>query len=139
MLPELSEILNLLPSSIREQVFGYVQSVQASFKDIAAQASVEPRKDLQNKLLLVAAIRKLHAVISSRYWLLNTSQRLLDNYDIAAIKLGGAFVGPQSNFNIELEMLLRDIESTFDTLGFNQYLQGSYEDVLTGLDSDEIG
>ena len=66
-----------LPHTLREQVIDYARSVDAASRDISKEAEVELTDDLRDQLVLVAAVRKLHAICSSSYWLLYNSARLL--------------------------------------------------------------
>jgi len=60
-----------------EQVLDYARSVEAASRDISKEAEIELTDELLDQLVLVAAVRKLHAICSSSYWLLYNSTKLL--------------------------------------------------------------
>ncbi len=66
-----------LPYTLREQVIDYARSVEAASQEIFKEAEVKLTDELRDQLALVAAVRKLHSICSSSYWLLYNSTRLL--------------------------------------------------------------
>jgi hypothetical protein len=65
---EIESLIDVLPASLREQVYSYVNSVAAVADDIFADARVNRSDDLMRALIFIATLRKLFGIVGSSYW-----------------------------------------------------------------------
>ena len=83
----------------REDVIGYARSVDAALPEIFRDAGIAERPDLRDQLVLVAGAKKLHAICSSAFWILEHSLSGLKSADVQQIRMGGIYVARGSRAN----------------------------------------
>ena len=122
-----------LPYSIASQVLSYARSVDESAEDIFDEAKLEVNAEIRDQLVLIAAIRKLHAICSSSYWILSNSQRIL-GADVSGIRAGSGFYAPGSSAYTDIRKTLFGLQQLLQEqdLPMN-VLRGPYTDVLEFL------
>lgn len=122
-----------LPYALQVQVVDYAKSVDEAASDIFAEADRQMNDQLRDQLTLVAAIRKLHAICSSSFWILYNSSSLLGN-QVSGIRAGSAVYSPDSPEYGQIQTLLRNLEDTLGSHGIDRnLLQGPYTAVLEVL------
>ena len=122
-----------LPYALQVQVVDYARSVNEAAAEIFAEANREMNEQLRDQLALIAAIRKLHAICSSSFWILYNSTSLLGN-EVSGIRAGSAIYSPDSSEFTQIRMLLSNLDETLARFGVDRHLlQGSYVAVLEVL------
>lgn len=122
-----------IPYSLREEVIGYVDSVEESSPEIFREAGVDRSPELLDQFLFLAGVRRLHTLTTSYYWLLDRSLQLLGS-DASAISVGRSRLERGGG---EMKML-RDLVRKFNEMLANHGLsdvvaQGSLADVVLFL------
>jgi len=124
-----------LPYALREQVVGYARSVELASHDISKEAEVELTDELRDQLVLVAAVRKLHAICSTSYWLLYNSTRLLGD-EVSGVRVGNTTFSPGNADFDQLSRLLGDLEIVLRDQGLTvEMIRQPYPEIL-GLLAD---
>jgi len=122
-----------LPYAIRTQVVDYARSVDEAAKDIFSDAKREMNPDLRDQLTLIAAIRKLHAICSSSFWILYNASNILGP-DVSGIRVGSRVYSPESSEFVDLRSLLNNLESVLISQGLDlKLLHGPYTLVLEAI------
>ena len=122
-----------LPYTLREQVLDYARSVEAASRDISKEAEIELTDELLDQLVLVAAVRKLHAICSSSYWLLYNSTKLLGD-EVTGVRVGGTTFSRGSAHFDQLATLLGYLETVLRDQGLSiEILRQPYPEILSFL------
>jgi hypothetical protein len=122
-----------LPYSLREQVLDYARSVEDASHDISKEAEIELTDELRDQLVLVAAVRKLHAICSSSYWLLYNSTKVLGG-EVTGVRVGGTTFSPESAHFVQLSELLGDLETVLRDQGLSiEMVRQPYPQILSFL------
>lgn len=122
-----------LPYTLREQVLDYARSVEAASQNISKEAEIELTDELRDQLVLVAAVRKLHAICSSSYWLLYNSTKLLGN-EVTGVRVGGTTFSRESEHFVQLSVLLDDLETVLREQGLKpEIIRRPYPEILSFL------
>ena len=133
---QVEEMVADLPYSIREDVVGYAQSVQAALPEIFRDARVEFSRLVGDQVVLLAAIRKLYWISSSNFWILENSIHLARESSIGAVVVAGETMNRQSAYYQQLSQLLRDLERLLVELGVREFVDlDSHSDVVRALSS----
>lgn len=82
-------LLGESPSSLRDPVIGYAESVKAALPDIFRQAGLASDSLLENEVVFIAGIRKLYAMVSSTFWTLQKALTKLSEREVPNIRIGG--------------------------------------------------
>jgi hypothetical protein len=123
-----------LPPRLREDVLGYARSVQAALPAIFEDAGVRETSDLRDQLVFIAGLKKLHAICSSTFWILENSLTGLQQANIARVRLGGATVSRGSRIWTELRDTVTAIEAILAREGVLQFVSTpSYAEILREL------
>ena len=119
-----------LPYTLREQVLDYARSVEAASHDISKEAEIDLTDELRDQLVLVAAVRKLHAICSSSYWLLYNSTKLLGD-DVNGVRVGGTTFSRETPHFHQLSQLLGDLEVVLISQGLSaEIIRRPYPEIL---------
>jgi hypothetical protein len=111
----------------------YARSVDEAAVEIFVEANRKMNEHLRDQLALIAAVRKLHAICSSSFWILYNSTRLLGN-EGSGIRAGRTLYSLDSGEYAQIQMLLGNLDETLARNGVDQrLLQGSYTAVLEVL------
>lgn len=119
-----------LPYTLREQVVGYARSVELASHDISKEAEIELTDELRDQLVLVAAVRKLHAICSTSYWLLYNSTKLLGDRVIGVQVGKTTFSRGSADYN-QISRLLGDLETVLASQGLTvEMIRQPYPEIL---------
>ena len=88
--------------------------------------------------MLVAAVRKLHAICSTSYSLLYNSTTLLGD-GATAIRVGGTTFSRDGGQFLQLSILLRDLEVVLAEQGLSRYVIQQPYPVILNLLANERG
>ena len=124
-------LVALLPYSLQEQVEGYARRVGDAVPEITAEAQVNLTPRQIDALIYLAGVRKLYAIVSSNYTVLQESARLLSSAGVEGVRIGGTDFSPGSPFSTTLARLHRHLTALLDNLGIpRRILLGSYTDLV---------
>jgi hypothetical protein len=110
-----------LPYALRVQVVDYARSINDAAEDIFTEAKRKMTDELRDQLTLLAAIRKLHAICSSSFWILYNSAELLGP-NVSAIRAGSRIYSPATRDFAALQMLLNNLDETLEAQGITRDL-----------------
>ena len=105
-----SDIAQALPYKLKEDVVGYARSVRDALPDIFREAEMAPDDVLANQLVFLAGIKKLYAICSGTFWILDNSLKSLGEAQAFEVKLGSMRVSRGSRDWVNLRSLLTDLE-----------------------------
>jgi len=78
-----------LPLNLRDPILGYAISVKEAFPAICRQAGIEREQSLEDDLVLIAGIKKFHAIVFSTFSTLNKALRYLAQSDVPSVRVAG--------------------------------------------------
>jgi hypothetical protein len=123
-----------LPPRLREDVLGYARSVQSALPEIFENAGVRETSELRDQVVFIAGVKKLHAICSSTFWILENSLSRLQQADIRQVRLGGLTVSRGSRMWTELRDTVTAIEAILAQQGLLQFVSTpSYAEILREL------
>jgi len=122
----LHETLEELPWALREQVISYAESVRSALPGIFIEAEVRYDKEKADKIIYLAGIKKLDALITSNQWVLKSATSLLSKHNDGKIKFGGSDYSREGDFFRNLHRLSLAIESALYKNGAKELLSMSY-------------
>jgi hypothetical protein len=130
----LSEMLETLPFTLRDQIEGYAQSIDEVTEEIFRDARVEFSEELGDRLVFVAGIRRLWTITNSHYSILDNSLALIAEHDVQGFAVGSRLFTRQSAEFAEIRQLRDDLFRRLQQLGLEQYvLARTLRDVLLML------
>lgn len=129
----LEEFTSELPYALAEQVEGYARSVRDATDDICRDAGVEASPSIREQMMWVAALRRLHAIIGSAYWTVDTSNLLLRRQDWETTSVGATDYSEGSSMYATLSGLQRDLHLLVQELGAGQLLSLPWSEVAQVL------
>ena len=103
--PNLASVTAELPYRLRNEIEGYVKTVDAAAADIAQGSGVELTESLRDQFLFVVGIRRLWATIDSSQWLATGASAIFERTEAPRVKAGSLFLGPGAEFSQDLRML----------------------------------
>jgi len=106
------EFAQQLPFRLREDVVGYARSVQAAVPDIFREAGITLDQRLAGQLVFVAGIKKLYAICSGTFWILDNSLHSLQHTQTYEVKIGSMRISRESREYEQLRDLLNDLDNT---------------------------
>jgi len=101
-----------LPPRLRDSVIGYARSVQDALPDIFRDAELRQDQGLADQLVLFAGIKKLYAICSGTFWILDNSLRSLreaQTYEVQ-VQVGSMRISRGSKEWTQLRDLLDNLE-----------------------------
>jgi hypothetical protein len=129
-----AEFARELPPRLREDVLGYARSVQSALPEIFQDAGVADTRNLRDQLVLIAGVKKLYAICTSAFWILDNSLRSLQRAEIQRIRLGGVFFARGSREWIQLRDAVMAIETLLQDQRIGPWVHtSSYSAILTEL------
>ncbi len=99
-----------LPPRLREDVVGYARSVQRALPDIFRDAKLAQEQGLADQLVFLAGIKKLYAICSGTFWILDNSLRSLNQAEAYEVRIGSMRISRGSKEWAQLRDLLNDLE-----------------------------
>lgn len=129
-----AEFARELPPRLREDVIGYARSVQSALPEIFQDAGVAETRDLRDRLVFIAGVKKLYAICTSAFWILDNSLRNLQRAEIQQVRLGSVFVARGSREWIQLRDAVMAIEAVLQDQRIGPWVHTpSYSAILTEL------
>ncbi|WP_338825148.1 hypothetical protein MHOCP_07020 [Moorella humiferrea] len=122
----LKEILYELPSVMREEIEGYIQSIESNAPSIFEEIEVKhPSEDLVEQLIFYAGIRRIWTLLSTVYWTIDNSLVLMRNYDVTSIRVGTTIYGKKTEYYLRLRQLFQDFNTLLSQLGLKEIVDAS--------------
>jgi hypothetical protein len=129
-----TEFARELPPRLREDVIGYARSVQTVLPEIFHDAGIAENRDLGDQIVFIAGVKKLHAICSSAFWILDNSLRGLERADVQVVRLGRVHIERGSREWHQLQDAVRAVEGILQEQRiFHFVYTSSYADILTEL------
>ena len=129
-----TEFARELPPRLREDVVGYARSVQTVLPEIFRDAGIAENRDLRDQIVFIAGVKKLHAICSSAFWILDNSLRGLERADVQQVRLGRVYVGRGSREWLQLQDAVRAVEGILQEQRILHLVYtSSYAGILTEL------
>jgi hypothetical protein len=134
----LRHVLEELPPPLREEIRGYVSSVEQSAKPIFDQASLSFDSTLLDEFLFAIAIRRLWAIVDTQYWVLTYSLSLLRDKGVRTIRVPGASYGFGTDGYLDARQLRNSLEKLLTKQGISYVIgSGSLADVLSHIAAEK--
>lgn len=132
-LKDLDEFVAELPYAIREQVSDYARSVRDASVDICRDAGVSSSEALIDSLMWLAALRRLHAIVSSAFWTVDGANNLLRQQDGGVASVGSTDYSPESPMYSTLAVLNREVETLIRRLDVAELVRLPWSEVAQVL------
>lgn len=129
-------MVELLPRTLGEQVVGYAESVDRALPDIFRETGRAYKKAVADQIVYLAGIKKLEWLVSSSYWTLENSGKLLQEIDVNRIRIGGADVSRGGKVYGQLQSLLKELERVLSEKGVAERIRKSWPDLIRELSGD---
>src|SRR5262245_54722120 len=130
----LSEIAETLPRPISEDVIGYARSVQSALPEIFREARIPDDPNLGDRVVLLAGLKKLESILSSHFWTLDNSLRLMEEAKVRSVRIGQKEISRGSDYHQGLYEAIRELEEVFAKEDLSELLHlRSYSDMLSRL------
>jgi hypothetical protein len=128
--------VELLPRALQDQIEGYVRRVEAALPAIFEEAQLRFRETLAERLLFVAALKKMYAICLGQFWAIDNSLSLLSRQDATTIRLGGTFLAKNSRDYLAYRRLAEELEKYLAESGLVELVTNPfYPQVLQELAS----
>lgn len=128
------ELVETLPWAIREQIIAYVSAVNGAVPEIAREAKVELSARLRDDIIIIAAAKKLHAILATDRWAIDRMLTYLGTYDVATVTLGAQTISRGEREYIEAEEMLRELTAFFEASGVAEFItMRTYGEIATSL------
>jgi hypothetical protein len=138
-LADVDEFAQQLPYVLREQVVGYARSVRDAAPEIIQGAGVSPIPGMIDELVWIAAVKRIHSILSSAFWTINTANMLLREQDAGFPVIGGVDYSMRSSFYRGLRLALQDLEALLSSLNLSDLITLQWADVVKRLANGRPG
>ena len=123
-----------MPTTLANDVIGYARSVRDALPQIFKEAHLAYRSDLAEQVVFIAGVKKLHALCTSYYWILENSIASLETTGVPALRMGSLAVSRDANFFLALQDLVRSLETILVDYGVQDLMDiRSYSELLQHL------
>ena len=123
-----------LPFKIREEVLGYARSVEDALDEIFRDAEIKSDRELGDQLVFLAGVKKLHAVCTCTFWILENSLTSLQQSGTYQVRIGSLKISRNSREYKQLADLLNDLELLLSRHGLTDFVRlRSYAEILQAL------
>jgi hypothetical protein len=123
-----------LPPRLREDIIGYARSVERALPDIFREANMAQDEQLAGQLVFLAGVKKLHAICSGTFWILDNSLESLQRVQANEVRVGSLRISRGSREWQRLRDLLTDLEIILVSQGIEEMVQTpSYAQILRRL------
>lgn len=126
-----------LPPRLRDDVLSYARCVQDALPEIFREARVEEDRDLGDQLVFLAGVKKLHALCSGTFWILDNSLRALRQSETEVVRLGSLRIARGSDEWRNLHDMLQELERILAGERLLELVQNpSYREILVTLHNE---
>jgi hypothetical protein len=123
-----------LPPRLREDIIGYARSVQIALPDIFRDANLAQDERLGDQLVFLAGVKKLYAICSGTFWILDNSLESLQNINTHQVKIGSLRISRGSRDWQRLRDLLTELEGILAFQGLQEIVETpTYPEILRRL------
>lgn len=131
------EFSQTLPPRLRDDVVSYARSVDNSMPDIFRDAGVTQNELLAGQLVFLAGLKKLYAICSGSFWILDNSLESLHQADAHEVKIGSMRISRGSREYRQLQELLADLDEILVAQNLDEVIKlSSYAETLHWLQNE---
>lgn len=105
------QLVEALPWALRDQIIRYASAVNDAVPEIVREARVELSRRLRDDIVVVAALKKLHAIMTLDRWAIDRMLSYLDGHDIAGMTLGSQLIVRGDSEYAETAAMLRELNT----------------------------
>lgn len=109
----LYEVLGHLPYNLKNQIEGYVVSVEDLALDIFSHEGIDFSKSLLDNLLFLAGMWRLWTLVDTYYWIMDNSISLVRTTNVHSIRIGSSSYTYDSRDYRELHELRQKLLNLF--------------------------
>lgn len=109
-LERVQELVQELPPRLRDDVVAYARSVESAAPDIFREARIAFDPRLADQLVFLAGVKKLYAICSGTYWILDNSLHSLQKAETYEVKIGSLRISRGSKEYGQFQALLGDLD-----------------------------
>lgn len=133
---QVRSMIEFLPRSLGEQVVSYAESVDRALPEIFKEAGTTYKKSVADQIVFLAGIKKIEWLVSSSYWTLENSGKLLQELDVNRIRIGGSDVSRGSQIYMQLQSLSKELEKVLAENGISDHIRKPLPDLIMELSGD---
>lgn len=133
--PQLIGMLQGLPPALKDQVVEYARAIESAADDIFQDAGIQRDSALTSKLVIIAGVRKLYAIVESNYWIIEHAGMLLERTtQSSAVRVGSTDFSRGGEYHRTLERMRLEIGNAIEDAGLAPYVyQSGYKEVVREL------
>ncbi len=123
-----------LPRAIAEDVVGYARCVDASLSGIFHEAGIAYDEQTAQRVVFIAGLKKLRAIISMHFWTLDNSLHLIAKSGISSVRMGSLHVSQGSEYHLLLRAALDELEEILELHNLSEIIDHSnFADIARAL------
>ena len=131
---QLNRILEILPNVLAEQVNSYARAVEDALPDIFKDVQVKFEPKISEQVVFLAGLRKLYSVITSNYWVLDNSAKILEGQGILDIRIGSSSFSRGSEYHYNLQEMMKELSEIFSKYQVMDLIyEKSYKEIIREL------
>lgn len=92
----LNEIMKELPFSIREEIGGYLASVELNATSIFEESKVQLTKERLDKFIFLVGLRRIWTMVDTQYWILDNCLSLVQENQVKDVTIGSLHLSKDS-------------------------------------------
>jgi len=120
---KVSDIMEYLPYTLRDQIISYVRSVHAAMPEIFEDAGLELDGEISDQILVIATLKRLYSICSSAFWTIENSLHKLAVDSIPAVKIGSTHYARGSEAYNNLRVLLNEFDKFLGQEDLGDYIK----------------
>jgi len=134
----LTDTLESLPYSLKEQVLGYARSISAVAPEIFKEAGVRRNDKTEDKLVFLAGLRKLFSIIDSNYWVIENAGAILEKQQAQfSVRIGGSDFSRGGDYHSQLNTLRKELNNYFIEQGILDLIESrNYSDLVRTIQNE---
>jgi hypothetical protein len=120
-----------LPPALREQVIGYAESVDRALPSIFQEIGRKFDREIADEVVFWSAIRKTYGIMSSTFWVLENSSRLIeDTADTRRITIGAKDFTRGGEEYLRIQKLVKELDELFTKFELRGFLTETPRETL---------
>jgi len=128
----LSDALESLPYSLKEQVLGYARSISEAAPEIFKEAGVRRDNKTEDTLVFLAGMKKLFSIVDSNYWVIDNAGAILEKEQSQfSVRIGGSDFSRGGDYLSKLDMIRKELNSYFIEQGIADLIESrNYSEIV---------
>jgi hypothetical protein len=128
------DLVETLPWVLREQILGYVSAVNNAVPEIALDAKAELTVRLRDDIIIIAALKKLHAILAIDRWAIDRMLSYLERHEIATVAVGAQSISRGDGDYRQTGEMLRELNSFLaESRLFDLVMMRTYVEIASTL------